>query len=167
MTGSPAQSAARAMGVAAVMLALAGCAAQAPPQVAVVAPPPPPADAPPGSIPPQDLVGRWGFVAYHKQADRARTEVAARGLCNQPYVIGPGPTGGIMMHLADQSQPEELRVKGGPGGRDYIGPQGPAADARDREVVSFDGRVLVLRWIDPEVAGRYGTGLYVRCTGRA
>ena len=71
------------------------------------------------------------------------------------------------MHLADQSQPEELRVKGGPGGRDYIGPQGPAADSRDREVVSFDGKVLILRWIDPEIAGRYGTGLYVRCVGRA
>jgi hypothetical protein len=167
MTGSPAHSAARAMVAAALTLALAGCAGQAPPQVAVAAAPPPEVDAPPGSIPAQDLVGRWGFVAYHKQADRARTEVAARGLCNQPYVIGPGPTGGIMMHLADQSQPEELRVKGGPGGRNYIGPQGPAADTRDREVVSFDGRVLILRWIDPEVAGRYGTGLYVRCVGRA
>ena len=22
---------------------------------------------------------------------------------------------------------------------------------------------MVLRWMDPEVAGRYGTGVYVRC----
>jgi hypothetical protein len=29
--------------------------------------------------------------------------------------------------------------------------------------VAFDGRVLVLRWIDQEVAGRYGTSVYVRC----
>jgi hypothetical protein len=30
-------------------------------------------------------------------------------------------------------------------------------------VVSFNGRVLVLRWMDPEVQGRYGTMVYVRC----
>jgi hypothetical protein len=29
--------------------------------------------------------------------------------------------------------------------------------------VSFDGRVLVTRFVDPEVAGRYGTSVYVRC----
>ena len=33
----------------------------------------------------------------------------------------------------------------------------------DREVMSFNGRVLVLRWLDPEVQGRYGTMVYVRC----
>jgi hypothetical protein len=38
---------------------------------------------------------------------------------------------------------------------------------QDREVVSFDGRVLITRWIDPEVAGRYGNALYVRCGPRA
>ena len=35
--------------------------------------------------------------------------------------------------------------------------------ADDREVVSFDGRVLILKWVDPEVAGRYGTMILVRC----
>jgi hypothetical protein len=30
-------------------------------------------------------------------------------------------------------------------------------------VVAFDGRVLILKWVDPEVAGRYGTMLLVRC----
>ena len=30
-------------------------------------------------------------------------------------------------------------------------------------MVSFDGRVLILRWMDPEVQGRYGTMVYVRC----
>jgi hypothetical protein len=34
---------------------------------------------------------------------------------------------------------------------------------QDREVVTFDGRVLILRWMDPEVQGRYGTMVYVRC----
>jgi hypothetical protein len=27
--------------------------------------------------------------------------------------------------------------------------------------------VMVLRYVDPEVAGRYGTGVYVRCAPRA
>ena len=30
-------------------------------------------------------------------------------------------------------------------------------------MVSFDGRVLILRWMDSEVQGRYGTMVYVRC----
>jgi hypothetical protein len=30
-------------------------------------------------------------------------------------------------------------------------------------VASFDGRVLVLNWVDPEVASRYGTMVLVRC----
>ncbi len=37
------------------------------------------------------------------------------------------------------------------------------AEPQDREIVSFDGRTMVLKWMDPEVAGRYGTGVYVRC----
>ena len=34
---------------------------------------------------------------------------------------------------------------------------------QDREIVSFDGRVLVMKYVDPEVDGRYGTGVFVRC----
>ena len=69
-----------------------------------------------------------------------------------------------MMHLADQAKPEELRLKGAPGDKTYIGPEGdPPGGAQDREVVSFDGRVLILRWMDSEVQGRYGTMVYVRC----
>ena len=45
--------------------------------------------------------------------------------------------------------------------------QGIGGANDDREVVSFDGRVMVLRYVDPEVAGRYGTGVYVRCAPRA
>jgi hypothetical protein len=126
---------------------------------------PPPSAAPlPASIPAQDLVGRWGLAAYHKDDDRARTEAAARGQCRQPYNISRGPRGGLIMHLADQSQPTELMLKGGPDGKNYIGlGEEPAAGQRDREIVSFDGRVLVTRFVDPEVAGRYGTSVYVRC----
>jgi hypothetical protein len=38
---------------------------------------------------------------------------------------------------------------------------------QDREIVSFDGRVMIMRFVDPEVAGRYGTSVYVRCGPRA
>ena len=118
----------------------------------------------PPAFPPQDIVGRWGLAAYHKEEDRARTEAAARGQCKQPYVITLGPGGGVMMHLADQSTPTELRLRGGPGGKTYIGPSdGEVGGAQDREVVLFDGRILILRWMDPEIQGRYGTMVYVRC----
>ena len=143
-------------------LGVAGCATGGPqpPPVQQAAPVPllPPA------FPPQDIVGRWGLAAYHKDEDRPRIEVAAANQCKQPYIITLGPTGGVMMHLADQATPTELRLKGAPGGKTYIGPEGdPPASAQDREVVSFDGRVLILRWMDSEVQGRYGTMVYVRC----
>src|SRR5215210_6621210 len=119
----------------------------------------------PASIPAQDLVGRWGLAAYHKDEDRGRTEAAARGQCRQPYNISRGPSGGVIMHQPDQAQPTELGLKGGPDGKDYIGPaEEPAGGARDREIVGFDGRVLVTRFTDPEVSGRYGPSVYVRCS---
>jgi len=118
----------------------------------------------PPSFPPQNLVGRWGLTAYHNEADRERTITAAANQCRNPYVITLGPTGGVMMHLADQSTPSELALKGAPGNKNYIGPkEDPPGGAQDREVESFDGRVLILRWMDPEVQGRYGTMVYVRC----
>src|SRR5262245_3348377 len=117
----------------------------------------------PPAFPPQDIVGRWGLAAYHKDQDRARTEAAARGQCKQPYVITLGPSGGVMMHLADQATPTELRLRG-VGGKTYIGPaDGEPGGPQDREVVNFDGRELILRWKDSEVQGRYGTMVYVRC----
>lgn len=139
---------------------LAGCATTSGPQA-----PAAPAAAPtlPPAFPPQDIVGRWGLAAYHNEADRARIEAAAANQCKQPYVITLGPTGGVMMHLADEATPQELRLKGAPGGKTYIGPEGDPGGMQDREVVSFDGRILILRWIDPEVQGRYGTMVYVRC----
>jgi hypothetical protein len=118
---------------------------------------------PPANIAAADLVGSWGLASYHREDDRGRTEAAARGQCSKPYVIGRGPTGGVMMHLADATQPRELRLKAGPDGKAYIGLEGPAADAGDREIVIFDGRILILRWVDSEVAGRYGTMVFVRC----
>ncbi len=103
-------------------LAVAGCATGGPEQPEQAQPSLGPSLPP--AFPPQDIVGRWGLAAYHKDEDRARTEVAAANQCKQPYVITLGPTGGVMMHLADQPQPQELRLKGAPGGKTYIGPEG-------------------------------------------
>jgi hypothetical protein len=121
----------------------------------------------PASIRADEIVGRWGLASYQNPADRARTEVAARGQCKQPYVIGAGTSGGVVMHLADEATPQELRLKGSPSGKNYIGPAGPAGGERDREIVSFDGRVLVTRFIDKDAATRYGNMVYVRCAPRA
>ena len=133
-------------------------------------PPPEPAALQPAlapEIPPtirvSEVIGRWGYAAYHKPEDRPRTEAAARAQCNHPYVIGQGPTGGVMMYLADQSELQELRLKGSTAGRNYIGPPGEPGGSQDREIVSFDGRVMLLRFTNPEISGRYGTGVYVRC----
>jgi hypothetical protein len=121
----------------------------------------------PASIRADELVGRWGLASYQDPKDRARTEAAARAQCKQPYVIGAGSSGGVIMHLADQATPQELRLKGSPSGKNYIGPPGPAGGEQDREIISFDGRVLITRFIDPDAATRYGNMVYVRCGPRA
>lgn len=128
-----------------------------------------PAMAPeiPSTIRASEIVGRWGYAAYHKPEDRARTEAAARGQCKQPYVIGQGSAGGVIMHLADEATPQELQLKGSQSGKNYIGPAGPAGGEKDREIVSFDGRVLITRFIDKDASSRYGTSVYVRCAPRA
>ncbi len=121
----------------------------------------------PASIRSSEVIGRWGYAAFHRPEDRARTEANAKGQCSHPFVIGQGPSGGVMMYPPDQTQMQEFWLKGSPNGRNYIGPHGEAGAPGDREVVSFDGRVMVLRFVDPEIAGRYGTGVYVRCAPRA
>src|SRR3954463_4227403 len=68
--------------------------------------PPPPGPsgggAMPSKYPAAEFVGRWGYTSDLDEADRERTINAARGLCKTPYVIAKGPTGGIMMNLADE-----------------------------------------------------------------
>ena len=72
-----------------------------------------------------------------------------------------------MMYPADSNQLTEFMIKSGPGGKNYIGPfEEAGGGAADREIVSFDGRVLLLRYVDPEVHGRYGVQVFVRCTAR-
>jgi hypothetical protein len=146
-------------------LALAGCTTSQSPQVDAA--PPAPQPEMPAKVRPSEIVGRWGYASFHDAKDRARTEANARGQCKQPFVIGQGPSGGVMMYLADSNQLQELRLKGTPAGRDYIGPAGETPGPQDREILSFDGRVMLLKYVDPEVDGRYGTGVFVRCAPRA
>ncbi len=155
------------LAVAAAGLALPGCSSM--PSFGP-SEPPPPAAAPeaPSKYAPEEIIGRWGLASYQRDQDRARTETQARVQCRQPYVIAKGPTGGVMMHLPDQRAPSELRLKGSPGGKNYIGPPGePGGSALDREILSFDGRVLVTRYVDPDAGSRYGNMVYVRCAPRA
>ncbi len=167
LTGHERRSPAVAAVIALAMFGLTACATQRP--VAPVTSAPVQQGFPP--LPPtiaaEEVVGSWGFASYHNEADQARTIKAAGGQCRQPYVIARGASGGVMMHLADNPQPQQLVIKGGPGGKNYIGPPGYAGVPQDREFVKFDGRVMVLKWLDPEVAGRYGTAVYVRCKPKA
>ena len=91
----------------------------APPAPAIVGP----------AISADQLVGKWGFAAYHKDEDRARTMKEAAAQCRQPYVINKGPNGGLMMNMADQKELSELVLKAGPNGNTYLGPPGDAGTA--------------------------------------
>src|SRR5689334_20029789 len=116
---------------------LAGCSTSLTPPPPEMAAPPVEPTLPP-SFQPQELIGRWGFAAYHRPDDRVRTEAAARNQCKIPVNIGAGASGGVMMYLADQSQLQELKVKGSRSGKNYIGPaDDPPGGQQDREVVSF------------------------------
>jgi len=120
----------------------------------------------PATIRPDDLVGKWGLASYQNPNDRARTELQAKAQCKQPYTIGAGTAGGVVMHLADQATPQELRLKGSSSGKNYIGPAGPPGGEQDREVISFDGRVLITRFVEKDAGIRYGNMVYVRCGPR-
>jgi hypothetical protein len=171
MTRSSNARAVANLGIAsALALLLAGCGGMSLPSLSSsTAPAPEPGVAPdvPATIRSDEIVGRWGLASYQNPNDRARTEAAAKAQCKQPYVIGAGTTGGVVMHLADQATPQELRLKGSQSGKNYIGPPGPAGGELDREIVSFDGRVLITRFTDKDAATRYGNMVYVRCAPRA
>lgn len=111
-----------------------------------------------------DLVGRWGYGSFLRSEDRDRTIAAAEKSCSNPYLIGQGENGGVIMHLADKAEPLELAIRGSDDGHDYIGPGGPPGGEKDRMVESFDGRVMILSWVSKEVASRYGTSVFVRCS---
>jgi hypothetical protein len=136
---------------------VAGCGETPAPTPAIVAP----------AISSDQLVGKWGFAAYHKDEDRTRTIKEASAQCNRPYVINKGPTGGVMMNAADQKELSELFLVGGPTGQTYLGPQGAAAGGPDdRIVTNVDANSFTTVWVDPDNSSRYGTSVYVRCGKR-
>jgi len=109
------------------------------------------------------LIGKWGVASYRQDKDKARTEAQARAQCKLPYTISKGPTDGVMMHVADDPTPHELTLKGGPGGKTYLGFEGPPGDEQDREILQMSDNMFVTRFVSPETNTRYGTFIYVRC----
>jgi hypothetical protein len=124
-----------------LILMLPGCAFNLSP-FSSSPPPASPVTAIPPSLRPDDIVGRWGLAAYHRDQDRARTEVAAKDQCTQPYLIDRSPDGNIFMLGHDNPQPQEMILKGSVEGKTYVGPGPSPAAADDREVVSFEGQVM-------------------------
>jgi hypothetical protein len=124
---------------------------------------PPATPLPPPSLRVDEITGRWGYSAYHRDADRGRTEAAARAGCNQPYDIERSASGGVLMLGHDNPAKVDMTIKASYENKTYIGPGPTPKGNDDREVLSFDGKVLVLKWVDPEVAGRYGIMVLVRC----
>jgi hypothetical protein len=110
-----------------------------------------------------ELEGNWGLASYRNEADRPRTEKEAKSACGNPYVVARGPTGGVMMHLADQTEPQEVFLKVGADGNVFVGPKGPAGVKQDRHITAFSGGVLTADWMDPSAKERYGTMVFVRC----
>jgi hypothetical protein len=122
----------------------------------------------PPNVPVEDVVGRWGKVAYHREQDRARMQAAAPDQCTQPFVISRAAApNAVMMYGHDDPQLQEMTLKGSVDGKTYVGPGAEPAGMDDREVLRADGQVMILRWVDPEVGGRLGTELYVRCSDGA
>jgi hypothetical protein len=150
------------LAIAAVLATVLGGCTSGSQQAALQEPGVPPET--PATVRADQIVGRWGVASYQDPKDRTRVEAAAKSQCKLPYVITAGASGGVVMHLADEAAPQELRLKGSPDGKNYIGPPGPAGGEKDREVVSVDSRVLVTRFVDPDAAKRYGNMVYVRCT---
>ncbi len=139
-----------------VVALMAGCATETPAPV-VTAP----------AISPDALVGKWGLAAYHRDSDRTRTIKEAMAQCNKPYVINKGPSGGLMMYLADNAQLQEVVLKSGPDGKTFLGPPGAAGTADDRVVLDVDPSSFTTIWVDPDNAARYGTMVYEHCGKRA
>ena len=108
---------------------------------------------------PQERYDAYGFGKL-KQEELVR-EYGDK--CKLPYVITKGPTDGVIMHVADDTTPHELTLKGGPGGKTYLGFEGPPGDDQDREILSMSENMFVVRYINPETNDRYGTLIYVRC----
>ena len=119
--------------------------------------------APPVPVDVATLPGNWGLASYHEEKDKDRTITAAKAACSNPYKIGKGPNGGVIMHLADQAQPTELFVKTSSDGRTFIGPRGAPGVIQDRVVMFYQNGVLITEWLDKSARDRYGTMVLVKC----
>ncbi len=85
----------------------------------------------------------------------------------EPYVIGAGAHGRRHHASGGRSDAAGTAPEGQPERQELYRPRrAPPADEKDREIVSFDGRVLVTRFIDKDAAVRYGNMVYVRCAPR-
>lgn len=144
-------------------LALTGCAGVMD-TISPSAPTPSPsiASAPP-AFPVETLVGNWGVASFRDEKDRRRTENMARAQCKLPYRIVRGPTDGVMMHVADDTQLYELTLKGTRDGRTFLGFNAPPGDLQDREILSHSNDMIVMRFVDPDANTRFGTFIYIRC----
>jgi hypothetical protein len=148
----------RAIGITLIALAAAGC------NTTDFSPPTGPAAPPQVAITVAELPGQWGLASYRTEADKDRTLKEAKSACGNPYVIGTGSSGGVVMHLADQPAPQEVFIKVARDGRVFIGPKGQAGMPKDRLVLSFENQnVLVTEWLDQSARERYGTMVFVRC----
>lgn len=111
-----------------------------------------------------DIIGPWGLASYRRDADRQRAETAARTTCSYPFMIArSAATGDVRMLNHDNPQMLDMRIKASADGRTFIGAAPIAGDPDDREIVSFDGRVMVLKWVDPAIVAKYGIMVLVRC----
>jgi len=120
---------------AALAAALTGCSSfdfDAPGSSPAIAPTAPPAMSF-KIVPPDPVVGKWGFASYHDEKDRARNEKLARVQCKNPYIIAKGPTDGVMTRVADDPNEHELALKKSADGKTYLGFNAPPGDPADRE----------------------------------
>ena len=141
-----------------LVVALSGC------MTANSPPPAPMVSTSPVSITVADLQGNWGLASFHKEEDQARTEVAAKAACSNPYQVTAGSGGGVMMYLTDKTELSEVFVKVGSGGEAFIGPRGAPAMAEDRQVISYQNNVLITEWLDKAKRDHYGTMILVKCS---
>jgi hypothetical protein len=123
----------------------------------------PVAFGPVSAFPTEKLVGSWGTASYREDKDISRVEAQARDQCKLPYKITKGPTDGVMMYFADSAELYELKVKSG-GGKVFVGFEGPPGGWQDREVLSYSENRIIMKFVDPEINGRYGTFIFVRCS---
>ena len=72
--------------------------------------------------------------------------------CNKPYVINKGPTGGLMMNLADQTPTVRTGLESRADGKTFLGSPGDAGTADDRIVTNVDPNSFTTIWVDPDNA---------------